>query len=158
MTNRVQLAQLDPALTLGPLDGRYRAAVAPLADHLSEAALNRNRLHVEVEWFIHLARHEVLPGLSPLAAEQEAGLRAFLEAGNFEAFTTNFEDLGGLRQLPGLAVQRLMAEGYSNREIAGVLYLAEGTVKNHVSTILVKFSARDRTNAVLRALHAGILR
>ena len=55
-------------------------------------------------------------------------------------------------------VLRLMAEGYSNREIAGVLYLAEGTVKNHVSTILVKFSARDRTNAVLRALHAGILR
>ena len=55
-------------------------------------------------------------------------------------------------------VLRLLAEGYSNREIAGVLYLAEGTVKNHVSTILVKFSARDRTNAVLRALHAGILR
>ncbi|MEV4108039.1 L-arabinose isomerase [Nonomuraea sp. NPDC049695] len=46
------------------------------------------------------------------AARIELGLRGFLEAGGFKAFTTNFEDLGGLRQLPGLAVQRLMADGY----------------------------------------------
>ena len=46
------------------------------------------------------------------AARIEAGLREFLSDGGFGAFTTNFEDLGGLRQLPGLAVQRLMADGY----------------------------------------------
>ena len=46
------------------------------------------------------------------AARQELGLRSFLEDGGFTAFTTNFEDLGGLRQLPGLAVQRLMADGF----------------------------------------------
>jgi L-arabinose isomerase len=46
------------------------------------------------------------------AARIELGLRDFLTAGGFHAFTTNFEDLGGLRQLPGLAVQRLMADGY----------------------------------------------
>ncbi|MER7369024.1 L-arabinose isomerase [Nonomuraea wenchangensis] len=46
------------------------------------------------------------------AARIELGLRGFLEAGGYRAFTTNFEDLGGLRQLPGLAVQRLMADGY----------------------------------------------
>ena len=57
-----------------------------------------------------------------------------------------------------LEVLRLVAEGYSNREIAGALFLAEGTVKNHVSTILLKLGARDRTNAVLRALHEGVLR
>ena len=45
-------------------------------------------------------------------ARIELGLRSFLEAGGFGAFTTTFEDLGGLRQLPGLAVQRLMADGY----------------------------------------------
>ncbi len=45
-------------------------------------------------------------------ARIEAGLRTFLTDGGFGAFTTNFEDLGGLRQLPGLAVQRLMADGY----------------------------------------------
>ncbi|OLF18031.1 L-arabinose isomerase [Actinophytocola xanthii] len=46
------------------------------------------------------------------AARIEAGLRRFLREGGFGAFTTNFQDLGGLRQLPGLAVQRLMADGY----------------------------------------------
>ncbi|UCD98410.1 MAG: L-arabinose isomerase, partial [Chloroflexota bacterium] len=46
------------------------------------------------------------------AARIEAGLRIFLESGNFKAFTTTFENLHGLKQLPGLAVQRLMADGY----------------------------------------------
>jgi len=60
---------------------------------------------------------ELLPGGEKheslrYGAAIEVGLRSFLEAGNFSAFTTNFEDLGGLRQLPGLAVQRLMADGY----------------------------------------------
>jgi L-arabinose isomerase len=54
------------------------------------------------------ARHDSLR----YAASIEAGLRSFLEGGKFDAFTTNFEDLGGLQQLPGIAVQRLMAEGY----------------------------------------------
>jgi L-arabinose isomerase len=53
-------------------------------------------------------RHESLRH----GAAIELGLRSFLEAGGFGAFTTSFEDLGGLRQLPGLAVQRLMADGY----------------------------------------------
>lgn len=46
------------------------------------------------------------------AAKIEIGLRNFLKDGNFKAFTTTFENLHGLKQLPGLAVQRLMAEGY----------------------------------------------
>ncbi len=46
------------------------------------------------------------------AARIEMGMRAFLEEGGFSAFTTTFEDLHGLSQLPGLAVQRLMADGY----------------------------------------------
>jgi L-arabinose isomerase len=53
-------------------------------------------------------RHESLR----YGAKIELGLRSFLEAGGFTAFSSNFEDLGGLRQLPGLAVQRLMADGY----------------------------------------------
>ncbi len=53
-------------------------------------------------------RHESLR----YGARIEAGLRTFLTDGGFGAFTTNFQDLGGLRQLPGLGVQRLMAEGY----------------------------------------------
>jgi len=46
------------------------------------------------------------------AAKIEIGLRRFLEAGNFKAFTDTFENLGTLKQLPGIAVQRLMADGY----------------------------------------------
>lgn len=57
-----------------------------------------------------------------------------------------------------LEVLRLMAAGFGNRTIADALFLAEGTVKNHVSSILLKLGARDRTNAVLRALREGILR
>lgn len=53
-------------------------------------------------------RHESLV----YGAKIEIALRHLLTAGGFGAFTSNFEDLGGLRQLPGLAVQRLMAEGY----------------------------------------------
>ncbi|GAA3215872.1 L-arabinose isomerase [Microbacterium terregens] len=54
------------------------------------------------------ARHQSLRD----GAAIELGLRSFLEGGGFGAFTTSFEDLGALKQLPGLAVQRLMAEGY----------------------------------------------
>ena len=54
------------------------------------------------------ARHDALR----YGARIELGLRAFLEEGGFKGFTTTFEDLHGLRQLPGLAVQRLMADGF----------------------------------------------
>ena len=54
-------------------------------------------------------------------------------------------------------VLRLMTGGYSNREIAGALRVAEGTVKNHVSSILSKMGVRDRTRAVLEAVRSGYL-
>ncbi|MGI5130710.1 response regulator [Pseudonocardia sp. CA-107938] len=56
-----------------------------------------------------------------------------------------------------LAVVRLLAQGRSNREIAGELFLAEGTVKNHVTNVLTKLDARDRTQAALRARALGLL-
>jgi len=54
-------------------------------------------------------------------------------------------------------VVRLMAGGYSNKEIADALGTAEGTIKNHVSSILAKLGVRDRTRAVLKALEVGLL-
>jgi DNA-binding NarL/FixJ family response regulator len=56
-----------------------------------------------------------------------------------------------------IEVVRLMAAGYSNREIAHALGTAEGTIKNHVSNVLSKFGVRDRTRAVLKALESGVL-
>ncbi|HNS00690.1 MAG TPA: L-arabinose isomerase [Planctomycetota bacterium] len=67
------------------------------------------------------ARYEVAPALRPqgerraalrYAARTELGLRAFLTEGGFKGFTDTFENLQGLKQLPGIAVQRLMAAGY----------------------------------------------
>ncbi len=73
---RVRLADVTPPLALGPLDGRYRPAVASLVDHLSEGALNRERVHVEVEWLIHLTDHQVVPGAPTLSDDERAYLRA----------------------------------------------------------------------------------
>mgnify|MGYP003137825945 FL=1 len=54
-------------------------------------------------------------------------------------------------------ILRLIAGGYSNREIARTIHLAEGTVKNYVSTILDKLNTRDRTRAVLKAITLRII-
>ncbi len=69
----------------------------------------------------YLDEYDVIPSLRPGGernaslkdgARMEVGMRNFLEAGNFKAFTTTFEDLHGMAQLPGLACQRLMRDGY----------------------------------------------
>lgn len=52
-------------------------------------------------------------------------------------------------------VLRLLAAGYSNREIGRALFVAEGTVKNHVSSLLAKLGVRDRTQAVIKAMERG---
>jgi L-arabinose isomerase len=77
-------------------------------------------------------RHESLR----YAARIELGLRSFLDDGRFTAFTTNFEDLGGLRQLPGIAVQRLMADGYG--------FGGEGDWKTSVLLRLLKVMGAGR--------------
>ena len=76
-------------------------------------------------------RHESLR----YGARIEIALRSFLEDGGFSAFTTNFEDLGGLRQLPGLAVQRLMADGYG--------FGGEGDWKTSALVAILKAMAGD---------------
>jgi L-arabinose isomerase len=67
------------------------------------------------------------------AARIEIGLRTFLDAGGFKAFTDTFEDLEGLAQLPGIAVQRLMADGYG--------FGAEGDWKTAALVCLMKVMA-----------------
>jgi len=56
-----------------------------------------------------------------------------------------------------LEILRLITQGASNREIAGQLFLAEGTVKNHVTNILGKLEVRDRTQAALKAKESGLI-
>jgi len=88
---------------------------------------------------------------------QPAVTERLLRAG--ERLRTSFDSLAAPDRLTEreIEVVRLMAGGYSNREIAHALSTAEGTIKNHVSNILSKFGVRDRTRAVLKALEGGLL-
>jgi len=56
-----------------------------------------------------------------------------------------------------IEILRLMAGGYSNKEISRAIFKSEGTIKNHVSNILAKLNVRDRTRAVLKALELGLI-
>lgn len=86
------------------------AEVANVSDADAEALTKEYEANYEVapELVAGGARHESLV----YGAKIEIALRRILEGGNFDALTSNFEDLGDLRQLPGLAIQRLMADGY----------------------------------------------
>jgi L-arabinose isomerase len=95
----------------------YGYGVADLVASVKEAS----QAEIENTIQAYLDEYEVSPVLKPggeryaslvEGARIEVGLRNFLEGGNFKAFTTTFEDLHGLEQLPGLAVQRLMRDGY----------------------------------------------
>ncbi|WP_265459583.1 L-arabinose isomerase [Enterococcus sp. HY326] len=74
-------------------------------------------------------------------ARQEIGLRRFLEAGDYTAFSSNFEDLYGMQQLPGLAVQRLMAEGYG--------FAGEGDWKTAAIDRLLKIMAHNKATGFM---------
>jgi DNA-binding NarL/FixJ family response regulator len=76
-----------------------------------------------------------------------------------ERFGAGFESLAAPEPLTKREIEilRTMASGFSNREIAKACFVAEGTVKNHISSILAKLGVRDRTRAVLRALHLGLI-
>ncbi len=86
------LADLTPPIALGALDGRYRKAVAPLVDHLSEPALNRIRLHVEIEWLIHLTTQRIVPGAGTLSEAEINSLRGLVD----EFDRAAIEELGAI--------------------------------------------------------------
>ena len=127
----------EPAL--GPLDGRYRAVVAPLAGHLSEAALNRQRVHVEIEWLIHLADTGTVPPARPLSGDEVALLRG-ITAG-FDAAT----------------VQRLAAvERVTLHDVKAVEYLVKeelaGTPLADLSELVHLFCTSEDINNLAYAL------
>jgi DNA-binding NarL/FixJ family response regulator len=92
-------------------------------------------------------RTMILPAVTERATRYFEGRQSGFEAAELPDTLTERE----------LEVLRLMAGGYSNREIADALGTAEGTVKNQASSILSKLGVRDRTRAVLKALEMGWL-
>ncbi|MET4060848.1 adenylosuccinate lyase [Arthrobacter sp. UYP6] len=144
---RVPLASVTPAIALGPLDGRYRGATAPLVDYLSEAALNRDRTHVEVEWLIHLTSHSVLPGTAPLSTQQQTQLREIVSGfdGNSVAELAEIEqvtvhDVKAVeyyigRRLPAIGIENLTTLvhfGCTSEDINNLSYALgiKGAVEN----------------------------
>ncbi|MFT8592236.1 MAG: adenylosuccinate lyase [Bifidobacterium sp.] len=83
----MKLSEIEPALALSPLDGRYQSQTSPLTEYLSEAALNRERMRVEVEWMILLANgfdgnglQAIIPGVTPFTEAERRYLRSIPEA------------------------------------------------------------------------------
>jgi L-arabinose isomerase len=86
--------------------GDLAARIAEVSDAAASRLVEEYR-----EDYSIAATHD-RPAALRIAARIELGMRGFLEEGGFGAFTDNFQDLHGLEQLPGIAVQRLMADGY----------------------------------------------
>ncbi|BCU78101.1 L-arabinose isomerase [Luteolibacter sp. LG18] len=112
---------------IGDLVAKVDAATAEQIDAL--CALYEEKYRVAPELQKGGARHQSLRD----SAAIEIGLRALLEEGGFTAFTTTFEDLHGMKQLPGLAVQRLMEDGYG--------FAGEGDWKTAALTRVMKVMA-----------------
>jgi DNA-binding NarL/FixJ family response regulator len=91
--------------------------------------------------------------LQPSVAAKVVAEFARLTRKNAEQFNSLCEPLSERE----LEILRLIAYGSSNREIADTLFLAEGTVKNHVTNILGKLGVRDRTQAAIKAKDCGLL-
>ena len=116
---------------VGDLVAKISAASAAQVDALCALYQQEYRLAPELQ--AGAPRHQALRD----SAAIEIGLRALLEEGGFTAFTTTFEDLHGMTQLPGLAVQRLMADGYG--------FAGEGDWKTAALTRIMKAMAHGLT-------------
>jgi adenylosuccinate lyase len=144
-----------PDQPLSPLDGRYRAAVAGLGEHLSEAGLNKARVHVEVEWLLHLTNGGFF-GSSPLDAAQQRALRSFVaefgaaeidELAELEATTRH-----DVKAVEYLIRRRLAALGLS--EVAELTHFActSEDINNLAYAITVSNAVRSVWLPKLRAV------
>jgi DNA-binding NarL/FixJ family response regulator len=108
---------------------------------------------VTLEQLVDTIRHVAAGGTAIQPALTESVLRRLADQ------PVQFERLDRPDSLTPREVEilRLVAGGYANREIAAALHLTEGTVKNHVSSVLWKLGVRDRTRAALRGIELGLL-
>jgi adenylosuccinate lyase len=132
---------------LGPLDGRYRATVAPLADLLSEAALNRQRVHIEVEWLIHLGATGAVPGMRALTETEQARLRDVVR--DFDgADVAELAEIEGETQHDVKAVEyflRRRTEGTTLHDLAELIHLfcTSEDINNLAYALMVRDAVRE---------------
>jgi Adenylosuccinate lyase (EC 4.3.2.2) len=149
---------------LSPLDGRYRAVAAPLANYLSEAGLNRARVHVEIEWLIFLLDNSVLPGAPTLTDAERDYLRALTRdfgadhikrLGEFEAVTRH--DVKAVEYLIGEyleAASEKLGEGTnlpSLREVVHIFCTSED-INNLAYALTIKAATEQVWLPAIRAL------
>jgi adenylosuccinate lyase len=148
-----------PEQPLSPLDGRYRPAVTALGEHLSEAGLNRARVHVEVEWLLYLTDHEYF-GSRRLDPEQARALRALVR----DFGQADIDELAGLEATTRHDVKaveyyvraRLSALGLN--DIAELTHFAATSedINNLSYALTIRAAVQDvwlpRARAVLAAL------
>ncbi|MGN6271915.1 MAG: adenylosuccinate lyase [Protaetiibacter sp.] len=127
-----------PPQPLSPLDGRYRAAVEPLGEHLSEAGLNRARVYVEVEWLLFLADRGMF-GVAPVAADDAKALRAW--ASGFGQ--AEIDELAGL-------------EATTRHDVKAVEYLVRGRLAAQGLTRLAELTHFACTSEDVNNLSYGI--
>ncbi|MCL2092284.1 MAG: adenylosuccinate lyase [Micrococcales bacterium] len=150
---RTTLADIVPPVPLGPLDGRYRPAVVALVDHLSEAALNRERLHVEAEWLIHLTSTGVVPGAPRLSEAEQAYLRGVVT-------TFGADQIAELGQIERTTVHDVKAvEYFLKRRLADAPATLDRTVLPEVGELVhFALTSEDVNNLSYALMVRGAVR
>ncbi len=150
----------NPAL--GPLDGRYRPSVEPLAAHLSEAALNQRRLYVEVEWLIWLTMTNAVPGVRSLTEAEIAFLRQ-VSAGFDAASVQELAETERVTLHDVKAVEYYLKKRMDGTSLAGLgeivhLFCTSEDINNLSYALMVRDAVRYVWRPAARTLTADVAR
>ena len=133
---------------LSPLDGRYRSVVSELGEYLSEAGLNRARIHVEIEWLIQLANRGVLETATPLLEAQVAELRKvvtdFSDADVAELATTEATTKHDVKAVEYFVRARL--EKLNRKDLLELTHF--GCTSEDINNLSYAITVRDAMNNV----------
>ena len=133
---------------LSPLDGRYRSVVSELGEYLSEAGLNRARIHVEIEWLIQLANRGVLETATPLLEAQVAELRKvvtdFSDADVAELATTEATTKHDVKAVEYFVRARL--EKLNRKDLLELTHF--GCTSEDINNLSYAITVRDAVNNV----------
>lgn len=143
----------DRGWALSPLDGRYRSVTHPLTQYLSEDAVNRLRIYVEIEWLVFISENNIVPGLTPLSVEETAFLRAL---------PTRFDDgrRGRLAALEAQTRHDVKAVEYLIREYLTEFPTSEGAppLSRYAEAVHLLCTSEDINNLTLAIGLRGALR
>jgi adenylosuccinate lyase len=150
------LSETDPPYALGPLDGRYRPVVAALVDHLSEPALNRERVRVEVAWLLHLVDQHVVHGIRDVTGAERRlllGLAEEFDASSVSELAAYERQTAHDVKAVEYFVKQAMA-GTSLDDLTELVHLASTSedINNLAYALMVRGAVRDVWSPAATAL------